>query len=80
MNDSFTPSPEVCLVTIVILVVLYLMSKLWQSQLEPNIRVKGTIFKIFFSGKSDLQFHVPCSDAFDDISKLTSSLLNLLAQ
>merc|ERR1711976_318190 len=32
-------SPEVILLTIVLLVVLYLLSKLWQTQLEPNIRV-----------------------------------------
>ena len=41
MDGTFGFSPELCLVTIVILVVLYLLSKLWQTQLEPNIRVIG---------------------------------------
>ena len=41
MDGTFGFSPELCLVTIVVLVVLYLLSKLWQAQLEPNIRVIG---------------------------------------
>ena len=41
MDGNFSMSPEVILLTIVLLVVLYLLSKLWQTQLEPNIRVIG---------------------------------------
>ena len=46
MDGTFGFSPELCLVTIVILVVLYLLSKLWQTQLEPNIRVIGKSEKV----------------------------------
>ena len=46
MDGTFGFSPELCLVTIVILVVLYLLSKLWQAQLEPNIRVIGKSEKV----------------------------------
>lgn len=39
MDGTFSMSPDLILLTIVLLVVLYLLSKLWQSQLEPHIRV-----------------------------------------
>ena len=41
MDGSFYISPEIVLLTIVVLIVCYLLSKIWQSQLEPNFRIKG---------------------------------------
>jgi len=39
MDSAFSIPPNILLLTIVLLVFLYLLSKLWQTQLEPNIRV-----------------------------------------
>ena len=41
MDSAFSIPPNILLLTIVLLVFLYLLSKLWQTQLEPNIRVIG---------------------------------------
>ena len=41
MDSAFSIPPNILLLTIVLLVFLYLLSKLWQTQLEPNIKVIG---------------------------------------
>ena len=59
MDGTFGFSPELCLVTIVILVVLYLLSKLWQTQLEPNIRVIGKSERFILLNCSNIRPNLP---------------------
>ena len=56
MDGNFSMSPEVILLTIVLLVVLYLLSKLWQTQLEPNIRVIGKQNKLKIFNKFIIEY------------------------
>ena len=41
MDGSFYISPDIVLLTIVVLIICYLLSKIWQAQLEPNFKIKG---------------------------------------
>ena len=61
MDGSFYISPEIILLTIVVLIVCYLLSKIWQAQLEPNIKIKGKS-PIFFNYQK-YQFVFPDSSS-----------------
>ena len=41
MDGSFYISPDIVLLTIVVLIICYLLSKIWQAQLETNFKIKG---------------------------------------
>ena len=53
MDGSFYISPDIVLLTIVVLIICYLLSKIWQAQLEPNFKIKGK--RSVFSKKSKIQ-------------------------
>ena len=47
MDGSFYISPDIVLLTIVVLIICYLLSKIWQAQLETNFKIKGNQIIIF---------------------------------
>ena len=56
MDGSFYISPDIVLLTIVVLIICYLLSKIWQAQLEPNFKIKGKHIIQYFQKNPKFNF------------------------